>query len=166
MGENAAEGRSSGTEQSTYDFTASAHRGSSQRDSDVVDADIVEDEGDVAAAGGVDSVIVDDDAPGKTFSYVRNLDEMVHEGELIDADEASVDEVIIEGEVVEFGELMAGRRRLALTAQQSQQIARNTATKTRQARVNQHYNEVDTGGILGIGSDDAAPLQDPGYQLG
>ena len=42
----------------------------------------------------------------------------------------------------------------------------STSARVRRARVNQHYNEVETGGITGFGSDDAAPLQEAGYELG
>lgn len=43
---------------------------------------------------------------------------------------------------------------------------RSASSRFRRARVNQHYNEVDTGGITGIGRDDAAPLQDVDFELG
>ena len=42
----------------------------------------------------------------------------------------------------------------------------STSARVRRARVNQHYNEIETGGITGFGSDDAAPLQEAGYELG
>jgi hypothetical protein len=42
----------------------------------------------------------------------------------------------------------------------------SSSARVRRARVNQHYNEVETGGITGIGSDDAAPLQDVDFELG
>ena len=42
----------------------------------------------------------------------------------------------------------------------------STVKKIRSARVNQHYNEIETGSITGIGRDDATPLQDPGFELG
>jgi hypothetical protein len=42
----------------------------------------------------------------------------------------------------------------------------SNSARVRRARVNQHYNEVETGGITGIGSDDAAPLQDVDFELG
>jgi hypothetical protein len=42
----------------------------------------------------------------------------------------------------------------------------STASRVRRARVNQHYNDVETGGVTGIGSDDAEPLQDVDFQLG
>lgn len=42
----------------------------------------------------------------------------------------------------------------------------STAKKIRSARVNQHYNEIETGSITGIGRDDATPLQDSGFELG
>jgi len=42
----------------------------------------------------------------------------------------------------------------------------STAARVRRARVNQHYNEVETGGFTGIGRDDAAPLQDVDFELG
>jgi hypothetical protein len=42
----------------------------------------------------------------------------------------------------------------------------SSLARVRRARVNQHYNEVETGGITGIGSDDAAPLQDVDFELG
>jgi hypothetical protein len=42
----------------------------------------------------------------------------------------------------------------------------NSSARVRRARVNQHYNEVETGGITGIGRDDAAPLQDVDFELG
>lgn len=32
--------------------------------------------------------------------------------------------------------------------------------------MNQHYNEIETGSITGIGRDDATPLQDSGFELG
>jgi len=42
----------------------------------------------------------------------------------------------------------------------------SATARVRRARVNQHYNEVETGGITGIGRDDAAPLQDVDFELG
>lgn len=44
--------------------------------------------------------------------------------------------------------------------------SKNASARIRRARVNQHYNEVDTGGITGLGRDGAAPLQDVDFELG
>lgn len=43
---------------------------------------------------------------------------------------------------------------------------RSTQSKIRRAKVNQHYNEIETGDFTGIGRDDAAPLQDVDFELG
>lgn len=153
MGETAERRDRFGETGEPRDFTASSP-GRSARDGgeDIVDADVVED--DAAAAARPD-------APAAR----RRLEQMVYEGDLLPAEESNLDEVVIDGEVVEVAQVSAGRRHLALSARGAT-AAGGVATKTARARVNQHYNDVDTGGILGIGSDDAAPLQDPGFQLG
>ena len=43
---------------------------------------------------------------------------------------------------------------------------RSTQSKVRRAKVNQHYNEIETGDLTGIGRDDATPLQDVDFELG
>lgn len=53
------------------------------------------------------------------------------------------------------------------SSSRSSEIAlRGAARKNQRARVNQHYNQVETGGITGFGRDDAQPLQDPDFELG
>ena len=80
-------------------------------------------------------------------------------------------EVIEEDQALELGEahraIVAGAQSTSSKADYDQSVdRRSTATLVRQARVNQEYNEVETGGITGIGSDDAAPLQDVDFELG
>lgn len=100
------------------------------------------------------------------------LDEPVYEGELIDADEDA--EAIYDVDAEDLGQLGPGQARAAILSgatsttpdAHDQSVARSTSAKVRRARVNQQYNAVDTGGITGIGRDDATPLQDVDFQLG
>lgn len=102
-----------------------------------------------------------------------SLDEPVYEGELIE-DESNADEPILELDTEDLGVLDPASARAAILAgttptakdDPGKSIARRTAAKVNRARVNQHYNEVDTGSLTGIGSDDAKPLQDVDFQLG
>lgn len=99
----------------------------------------------------------------------------VYDGVLMD-DEVNADDVFIDGEIVEdLPELEAGQARDSIvegarsTSKESdydQAADSKPSTRINRARVNQHYNEVETGGITGIGHDDAAPLQDVDFELG
>ena len=60
----------------------------------------------------------------------------------------------------------AGPTGKAPSSRSTEIALRGAARKNQRARVNQHYNEVETGGITGFGRDDAQPLQDPGFELG
>jgi hypothetical protein len=135
---------------------------------DIVDAEVVV-EDDVQAPRTTPSP----ERGARSASGRHQVEELVHEGELIAGDDR---EDVIHGEVVEDGRLGPADARAAIAA-----AARSTSTdieladpkkranaaaRVRSARVNQHYNEVETGGIAGIGSDDAAPLQDVDFQLG
>ncbi len=147
------------------EYTATAYR------EDIVDADVVDDHrepssdprGAAASTSGTRT-----DVP-RAPRRPRSVEQMVYEGE-IDDDEAPVDEIIIDGEAEDLSQLGAARARRQILARAesgtSGDVARAVDAKVRRARVNQHYNEVDTGGITGIGSDDAAPLQDVDFQLG
>jgi hypothetical protein len=129
----------------------------------------------------VDAEVVDDVAKprhahtGNAAQFHR--EEAVYEGLIVDDAALEASDDIIDGEIVEDErELGAGQARAAILggAKSSSSKAdydrsvdlNSTSARVRRARVNQHYNEVETGGIAGIGSDDAAPLQDVDFQLG
>jgi hypothetical protein len=138
---------------------------------DVIDAEVVEHEHPGSTRSAASN-------PGDARRAPRTLDWPVYEGELIPGDtRGSDDDEAINGEVIETGELKAGPARAAILAatastpvagvdEPDSSTASGASAKVRRARVNQHYNEVETGGLTGIGSDDAAPLQDVDFQLG
>lgn len=156
----------------SYDASESARRGE-----DIHDAVVVEEQAEERLADPAARTPRPFGAPRRqreATSHVRAVDDTVHDGELFAEDTASpqfADE--IEGEVVGDTPLPPARRWAALVAGSSDAatadqagVARATAAKIRKARVNQHYNEIETGRVTGIGRDDAEPLQDVDFQLG
>lgn len=129
-------------------------------DEDIVDAEVI------------------DDAPSEQFVYpMGSADDAVYEGVLVVDGELAAGDDIIDGEIVdEQQELESGqahdsivkgaRRKSSKSDYNKSQELNSTSARVRAAKVNQHYNEVDTGGITGIGKDEAAPLQDVDFQLG
>lgn len=148
---------------------------SAQRAEDIVDADVVfdaEDPVEDRAPRGDrydDSASADQTRSNRSSARHRRLEEPVYEGELLD-DDGSLDELELDAESLsEVGPASARKAILAAaesTTEHADQTSRSAAGKIRRARVNQHYNEVETGGITGFGSDEAQPLQDVDYQLG
>lgn len=132
---------------------------------DIVDADIVDDE-------TVDETPAGREAKRRSSAAIEDT---VHEGELLDMNERHGSSEI-DGEVAGGSQLEAGTARRALTGGANSAAARaaravsdaghSTARKITRARVNQHYNEVDTGRVTGFGSDEAKPLQDVDFTLG
>lgn len=106
----------------------------------------------------------------------RRLEESIYEGELVD-DTLAVDAEAIDGEVIETpaigttsarAAILAGAMSTATEAEEGQDHtgSSRTSAKVQRARVNQHYNEIETGEITGFGSDSATPLQDVDFELG
>ncbi|WP_143736591.1 hypothetical protein [Plantibacter flavus] len=63
--------------------------------------------------------------------------------------------------------ITGGAGKVSSAAAYDQTVAlTGTASRVRRALVNQHYNEVETGGFTGLGRDDATPLQDVDFNLG
>lgn len=94
-----------------------------------------------------------------------------------DADEDIVDAEIVEDDyeydgpesTVHDEDIVSAARRAKQSGKPSASTdiaLRGAARKNQRAKVNQHYNEIDTGSVTGIGRDDAAPLQDPDFELG
>lgn len=144
------------------------------REEDIVDAEVVDDEGAFLAADqGAARAAADREtpvrrpAPGNT---PRTLEDIAFPVDSLEDEPSELE--VIDGEIVDDIELeAAAARRSILAGTKSQAIETSTKTvspaaKIKRARVNQGYNEVETGGITGIGSDDAQPLQDPDFQLG
>lgn len=156
---------------------ASHDAGHSTQEEDIVDADVVSDR---STSGGAPFPQTSRTATAPSHAARRRnrsataIDEPVYEGELIE-DEDIAGEEIIEVDAEDLGQLGAGRARAAILSGATSSLpaeetdskpGRGSVSKIRAARVNQHYNEVETGGITGIGSDDATPLQDVDFQLG
>lgn len=171
-----------------FSTTAGAHRFPDPFDAqpgreDIVDADVVEPDVDSAertahrASSGKarQSQRASDQQSGRTFPMgvrpgARSLDEPVYDAELLE--DGTANSEVLDVEIVEDLELEAGDMRRAIQAGTKSTSAAasdrgpTTTAKVRRARVNQSYNEADTGRITGIGSDDAQPLQDPDFELG
>jgi len=149
----------------------SAHEGDTFTAEDIVDADVVDDEPTTRAPRRPGRAHRPSQPSNERRSAPRAIDEPVYEGELVEENTEDTDEVL-DLDADELDELAPGQARRAIlsgatsTAEPEVDPGRSTAAKVRRARVNQHYNEVETGGITGIGRDDAAPLQDVDFQLG
>lgn len=168
-----AEREKSGPTESEQHFHAerSGHEESTFAAEDIVDADVVDDEPTRPAPRRPGRARRDPQPTNETRSATRAIDEPVYEGELMDEDTDDADE-IIELDADELDELAPGQAHRAIlsgatsTAEPDVDPGRSAAAKVKRARVNQHYNEVETGGITGIGRDEAAPLQDVDFELG
>jgi hypothetical protein len=142
---------------------------------DIVDAEVVDDLDAHQMPSRGDRSRPTPPRPG-TARRSRALEDLVYEGDVLPDTTRGADAEIINGELVETAELGAAPNRAAILAgaastveglDEDEHADRSTAAgRIRRARVNQHYNEVDTGGITGIGRDDAEPLQDVDFQLG
>ncbi|MCI4659598.1 hypothetical protein [Cryobacterium zhongshanensis] len=137
-----------------FSSTPNAHRnsaGNAQSSSDTVEAEPADDD------------------------YAHYMDFTVDDGFVMPKD-ASEEGEVIDGEFIDDPALESGRARETIvdgvrsTSPQSDYERgvelKSTASRIRRARVNQHYNEIETGGITGIGSDAAEPLQDVDFELG
>lgn len=135
------------------------------RTEDIVDAELVDDQVFEATAEATAPASEHGSSPAP-----RRLEEMVFSADSLEDEQE--DPEIIEGEVVDDLELRAADARKAIlggatsTVSEETSDGPSTAAKIKRARVNQSYNEVDTGSITGFGSDDAQPLQDPDFELG
>lgn len=147
---------------------------------DIVDAEVVED--------GQDAPRSSEERPGERAAREPGtggaahrtapivLEQAVYEGDVETDGVDDAADAVIDLEAYPVEELGAASHREAIEAaaresaseeaEQDSRRRRNTVAKIRGARVNQHYNEVKTGRIVGLGSDDAAPLQDVDFQLG
>jgi hypothetical protein len=124
------------------------------------------------SAGNAQSSRVAEPAEDESAHY---MDFTVDDG-FVTPKDASVDDEVIDGEFIDDPALESGRARetivdgvLSTSAQADYEQGvelKSTASRIRRARVNQHYNEIETGGITGIGSDAAEPLQDVNFELG
>lgn len=159
-----------------WSFTAGKHHPAEPAygTEDIVDADVVE-------HTDADEPVPSARAPrshGATRAPRRGIDEPVYEGELVfDDTRPADDDDVINGEVIENQALEPGQARAAILAgatssapetdeEQGAAGKKSSSAKFQRAQVNQHYNEVETGNLTGIGSDDATPLQDVDFQLG
>jgi hypothetical protein len=124
-----------------------------------------------------DIVDADEVADSNFADHSEFVDYTVHEGFLMDDNVSPYDEDIIDAEVIEDvpaleagqarDSIVDGMRSTSEKADYDKSVeSKSTSARVRQARVNQHYNEVETGGVTGFGSDDATPLQDVDFELG
>jgi hypothetical protein len=130
-------------------------------DDDIIDAELVDDDDDVHTEDDetLEADVVNDSRSVDTARRQRALTERGVRG-LDEATSASADDQAADS-------IVDGLRSTSKTADYDQNVnLKSAAARVRRARVNQHYNEVETGGITGIGSDDAAPLQDVDFELG
>jgi hypothetical protein len=139
------------------------------REEDIVDAEVVEDEPASAPASPATETHAERSAHTRRDERLR-IEDIAFPADSLEDEQEESD--FIEGEVVEDHELDAAAARKAIlgstksTAPVGSSDGPSTSAKVKRARVNQSYNEVDTGNITGFGSDDAAPLRDPGFELG
>lgn len=157
------------------------HNGQSTTAEDIVDADVVDehedDEPDYGSPrrGGGPRTPRD---PSPRPRTPRPLDQPVYEGEIDEDDAVNADAEILEGDTYDAEPIEPGRHREAIeaaahsraperdAAERSDRRRRTAVTKVLRARTNQSYNKAETGGITGIGRDDATLLQDVDFELG
>ncbi len=150
-----------------------AHEGEqSPTAEDIVDAEVIDDE--PPARTRVPRAPRTPRDPGRTGrpgqpgwtsrnAHLR-VEDTIHEGELIVEDD-NPDDDIVDAEVVGDLELRAAEARKEILARsvttapdpEQESTTAKTNRKVRAARVNQRYNEIETGRILGIGSDKDSP---------
>lgn len=137
--------------------TRSAPAPDSRVDEVIVDVDLVDDDLDLAGHRAGDEDVVDAEV----------VDDVVLD-DIADKNDDELDTASSESSQQQArGAIVDGLRSSSTSGDYSSEVEVNsTATRVRRARVNQHYNEVETGGITGFGRDDAEPLQDAGYELG
>ncbi|MCY1718507.1 hypothetical protein OVA26_16345 [Microbacterium sp. SL62] len=183
MGANAARGSGAAAPENFEHFTASSgSSGAAPTAEDIVDAEVVDDDRrgrpTRPAPQGAERTRPSS-APRRPARRGR-LEQPVYEGDLLPADEVGSDDDIIDVEIANLDSIGPGRGRAALLpaagalqpsgpeveSEADSARRRMAVAKIRRARVNQHYNEVQTGSIMGIGKDDAAPLQDVDFELG
>lgn len=147
------------------------------RQEDIVDAEVVEDEpvvvpraDDVSSGQAAAPTAPKGTKGSRQVDTPRVLEDIAFPADSSEDEHEELE--IIDGEIVEDIELEAAHARKSIlagtksTALERSKRGISTSAKVKRARVNQSYNEADTGSITGIGSDDARPLQDPDFQLG
>ncbi len=150
-------------------------------DEDIIDAEIVEDIEDsdpdspeqsrMGIDWAVEGELVDDDEDDRIIDAELEPDapelRQARRRRAIEAHTMTDAELDGSGEELASDQILDGATRTSKPGDYSRDIDVQTPSqKYRRARVNQHYNEVETGGIAGIGSDDAQPLQDVDFEMG